>query len=121
MSELLAAIIAIPGALAILHLVGLFMKRPLVCLARVQGNSMLPTLNDGDWVLFMRLPLRVGRIVYADPGDLSRVVKRVTDRRDYKKFYIFRLEGDNRAQSAVYTVYPREILGVMVCRLWGAG
>ncbi len=108
--------------MALLHLVGRKMCRPLVCLVRIDGNSMVPTFNDGDYVLALRLPWRKGSIVIIEPQGMDefRDVKRVVEVHHTNIGKIATLIGDNTAHSAQWTVQAKEVLGLVVCRLWRA-
>ena len=63
---------------------------------RVNGNSMYPTLKDGDYVVAIRFlyKIRTNDLVVANHPRYSTLVKRVSNTAsDHKKFY---LEGDNQ-------------------------
>ena len=91
--------------------------RHLIDIVRVVGDSMLPTLKDGDWLLFIRWRLRVGSIVLADVLEEEPVIKRITEIYENK---IIRICGDNRSISAEYLAFSEDIWGVGLCRLWRA-
>ena len=66
----------------------------------VRGDSMLPTLNDGDYVLIDKKPKYyfLGDIcVLTPPNELSLVVKRITKMNPQISEYWFL--GDNRNNS----------------------
>ena len=85
----------------------------------VDGDSMLPTLRRGDWLLFLRRPFVVGDIVLADFGIDGYLVKRVAKITDvYCERTAVKLVGDNVDVSGTYLVFAEDILGVMLYRLW---
>ena len=106
-------LVIVAGILAIVHLVCLRAERPLLCLARVSGDSMAPTLKLGDRVLFARRAWRVGSIILARVGEQAPVIKRVQYTTDG---YIF-ISGNNKQVSQVYWIRSPQIVGVMVWRL----
>ncbi len=106
-------LVIIAGILAIVHLVCLRSEHPLLCLARVSGYSMAPTLDPGDRVLFARRAWRVGSIILARVGEPAPVIKRVQYTTDG---YIF-ISGDNKQVSQAYWIRSPQIVGVMVWRL----
>ncbi len=101
------------GLVGVLHLVGMQCNRPLVFIAQVDGESMEPTLHDGQQLVCIRAPWDEGDIVVADVGEGYLVVKRVVSRRGEE----VRLVGDNRAHSESYRVRPEAVKSVMLCRL----
>ena len=101
------------GLVGVLHLVGMQSNRPLIFIAQVDGESMEPTLHDGQQLVCVRAPWDEGDIVVADVGESCLVVKRVVSRRGQE----VRLVGDNRAHSESYQVRPEAIRSVMLCRL----
>ena len=102
------------GVAGVLHVVSKQCNRPLVFIAEVDGESMTPTLQDGERLVCVRAPWGEGDIVVADVGESCLVVKRVDSRHGQE----VRLIGDNRAHSESYCVQPEAIKSVMVCRLW---
>ena len=102
------------GLVGVLHLVGMQCNRPLIFIAQVEGESMEPTLHDGQQLVCVRAPWDEGDIVVADVGESYLVVKRVVSRQGEE----VRLVGDNRAHSESYRVRPEAIKSVMLCRLW---
>jgi len=80
---------------------------------------MLPTLHNGDWLLFLRWPFDLADIVLADFGEDGYLVKRITRIVDGNPTVI-KLTGDNTEISGTYLMLKEDILGVMVCRLWRA-
>ena len=66
---------------------------------RVTGSSMLPSLNDGDFVCAMRWPfrwLRSGQIVVVKSSTYGVIIKRVDQ---VNTDGTFTLTGDNKAHS----------------------
>ncbi len=61
---------------------------------RVEGDSMLPTLTAGDYVIASRLFFkpRKNQLVVVDHPVYSRIVKRITEVCDKRGFY---LSGEN--------------------------
>ncbi len=98
------------GILAILHVVCLLCKRPLVRLVEVEGISMQPTFAPGDRLLFVRRHFQPDSIVIADVGEDELVVKRVVRLTDGR----VHLVGDNTEHSAEYDLPRSAILGVYV-------
>ena len=96
-----------------MHLVSLLSNRPLICLAQAVGNSMHPTLLNGERVLFVRRGWQVGDIVLADVPDVGLVIKRVHAVSDGEVY----LQGDNQVVSQDFRVTPDRIQGVMLCRV----
>ncbi|MET0388085.1 MAG: S24/S26 family peptidase [Polyangiales bacterium] len=92
------------------------MRLPIL-LVRLNGVSMSPTLDDGDFVLVVRLGRaapRVGQVLVADVPALGRVVKRVVAR-DAQGWLA--LAGDNQLSIApehLGRVSPSTIAG----RVW---
>ena len=73
----------------------------------IRGDSMSPTYNDGDWLLFRLLPakVRVGKVVLiqrqSQVGTDFLQVKRVTQisNNTNKRKEEFWVEGDNKSAS----------------------
>ncbi|MCD6350627.1 MAG: S24/S26 family peptidase [Armatimonadetes bacterium] len=107
-----AAILA-AGAAAVLMLVSTQSPRPPVCLAVVDGRSMVPTLWPGEEVLFVRGPWHPGSIVLADVGEDDPVVKRVLGCTSLGVV----LAGDNRETTEWYAVEPEDIWAVMLFKM----
>lgn len=108
--KLAKILVIVVGLLALLHVVCLLCRQPLVRLVQVTGHSMVPTSMPGDRVLFVRKPWRINSIVLADVGEDAPVIKRVAHVTDGDIF----LAGDNREQSQTYVVSSDQILGVML-------
>ena len=100
------------GLVALADLVCLLCNRPLIRLARVTGDSMTPTLLDGERVLFVRRGWQVGDIVLANVDGDAPVVKRIL-RVEAGELY---LRGDNVAISETFWVKPEQLSGVMLFR-----
>jgi nickel-type superoxide dismutase maturation protease len=87
---------------------------------RIEGNSMLPTLKDGDEVLSEPpLNLRIGDIVIAKhPFRITPIIKRITNISVDNKFF---LSGDNPDEStdsrSFGEINKKDIFGKVVCRL----
>lgn len=70
-------------------------KRNLICIRRVVGESMIPTLRPGQIVVALGfMPLRVGAIVIADIAG-REVIKRVAAIDDVSATLL----GDNESAS----------------------
>ena len=106
-------VVVLVGLLAALHFVCLLCKHPLVRFVEVQGDSMEPTFQPGDRLLFIRKPFDVGSVVIANTDTDGLVVKRVMS----EAGNVVRLGGDNVAQSATYQLTPDDIVGVFAGRL----
>ena len=87
-------------------------------LAIVDGDSMLPTLRHGDWLLFLRRPFSIGQIVLADLDPREYIVKRVAQIKQCGNLPVVTLAGDNAAVSGTYLVRASDIMGVALCRIW---
>ena len=105
-----AVLVILLGVLAGLHLASLHGGKPWVRVVQVQGGSMLPTLRDGQRVIFVRLAWHVGSIVLANVGEDEPVIKRVVGMHEG----LLVLVGDNRAVSAHYVVKPSALEGVLL-------
>ncbi len=111
--RVLAIVLIILGLLIALHLVCLLCKHPLLRLVQVAGDSMEPTLSEGDRVLFVRRAWQLGDIVVADVQEDVPVVKRILDIANGELY----LQGDNTEVSATYWITPDRIQGVMLCHI----
>ena len=108
--RVLAIVLIVLGLLAAAHFVCLLCRHPLVRLAEIAGDSMAPTLVEGDRVLFIRRPWQLRDIVLADVHEDAPVVKRILDIADSKLF----LQGDNTEVSETYWITPDQIQGIML-------
>jgi nickel-type superoxide dismutase maturation protease len=87
---------------------------------RVSGDSMLPSLNDGDVVLVARSSrVDVGNVVLADhPFKNITVLKRVTAIDRDGRFQLLGDNPDESSDSRSFGNIAREtIRGKVVCRL----
>ena len=96
------------GLVVLLHLVCLLCQRPLVRLVEVEGDSMQPTFEPGDRLLFIRWHFEPGTIVIADAGGEGLLVKRVASVTDGRVLLV----GDNSEHSAAFNLRRSEVLGV---------
>ena len=73
-------------------------------LVKVTGNSMSPTLQDGDYVITKK-PRRLasGLIYVIDHSELGRIIKRLGDTKHDRCFFI----GDNPSST------PSTIIGAV--------
>jgi nickel-type superoxide dismutase maturation protease len=85
---------------------------------RVEGNSMLPTLQDGDEVLVKpSQSYRIGDVIVAKhPFRKTPMIKRVTEISTGGKLF---LRGDNPAESSDSRTFggiaEKDILGKVEC------
>ncbi len=97
---------------------------PVLGLAHVRGDSMLPTLRPGDRVVVRyRGTVREGRLVVARLADGTVAVKRVTDRRTTRDgAAAWWLLSDNPGVGVDSRhrgpVPAADVLGVVLARLW---
>ena len=73
-------------------------------IARVDGDSMAPTLLDGDYVVARQGPVDAGAVALVEHPSLGLLIKRI-ESRDANGGY--RLTGDN------ITSTPAEMFGVI--------
>ena len=83
----------------------------------VSGNSMAPTINDGDRILvepFIKNSLEIGKIIvfrkFIDHLTVHRIINIVGI--NEKRFYC-ETKGDNNAKSDPYRVFNHEIIGIV--------
>jgi nickel-type superoxide dismutase maturation protease len=87
---------------------------------RVEGDSMLPTIKDGDEVLVKTVSnLEIGDVVVAiHPYRKTPIIKRITGISTSGKLF---LSGDNPDESTDSRTFgeidKKDVLGVVVCRL----
>ena len=101
-----------------------FMKSPLKTIA-VSGNSMSPTYNDGDWLLFKQVTPDASRL----QGLVGKVV--VIERESYPGIHFIKrvitadssgvwVEGDSKEASTDSRQWgaltPTEIVGIVLLR-----
>jgi phage repressor protein C with HTH and peptisase S24 domain len=96
--------------------------RGRVGLVRVRGESMLPTLRDGDVLLVRRgAPVRPGALVVVELPDRGTAVKRAT-RRVPEGWWV---ERDNPCVGTdswlVGAIPDADVHSVVVARLWPLG
>lgn len=95
MSDLLALCLAAVAAL--------LLRRYVLCLTRIQGRSMLPTLKNGQWAFVTRFDYRLGRPARGDvvicffPG---RMMKRLPFLRQMMVKRVVGLPGETVAFEA---------------------
>lgn len=112
-----AVFLAVVALLYILHLVCLYCGRPLVRLVQVDGNSMEPTFEPGDRLLFIRGRWKESSVVLADVHEDLPVIKRVCKAGLHPSSSPYKLCGDNREISMTYWVNKEQILCVLLCRI----
>lgn len=96
---------------------------PLLGLAHVTGDSMLPTLRAGDWLLVdHRGTVRPGRLVVARFVDGTQAVKRATERRTTRAggagWWLLSdnpIGVDSRHRGPVA---EEEVRAVVIARIW---
>ena len=107
---LVAVPVVVIGGLALLHLAGLHDPHPLVRFVQVDGNSMLPTFQPGEELIFVRRPWELGSVVIADIGEDRGVVKRVVS---FKRGRV-QITGDNRQITASYDLPANKIIATLL-------
>jgi len=87
----------------------------------VEGNSMLPTLKDGDALLIApNAQMNAGDIVLANHPfkKNSKILKRIGEITNDRRFFLI---GDNKEEStdsrSFGAIQAKDILGKAVCRL----
>lgn len=100
------------GLLAVVHLATINQAYPPLRIVQVSGQSMEPTLHEGEQLIFGRIPWQVGSIVLAEVGEDDPVIKRIVAQRRGKLV----LSGDNREASTTYEVPPVSLIGTLFCR-----
>lgn len=89
--------------------------------AAIAGDSMLPSLRDGDWVLVLSIrSCRPGDVVAVrDPRSPERIVVKRAIRREPEGWWVV---GDNLGAStdsrSFGPVPPRLLVGKVVLRYW---
>jgi nickel-type superoxide dismutase maturation protease len=87
---------------------------------RVEGDSMLPTLKNGEEVLVRKLDFyKIGDIVVANhPFRITPIIKRITEFSTGGKLF---LSGDNPDESTDSRTFgeiaEKDVLGKVICRL----
>lgn len=98
--------------------VSLATDTPLVA---ISGQSMNPTLEDGDLILVKGVPpeeIKVGDIIIFDPQNGIRTVHRVTRIQTLENGTLtFKTKGDALDEDDPYTVYPENIHGRLAFRI----
>ena len=99
----------------------LMQTESLIFTAAIAGDSMLPTLRDGDWVLVRRTQrLRRGQIVAVrDPRVMDRIlVKRIVDQR-LSGWWVLGDNPDGSTDSRSFGSIPTElVLGRVLARYY---
>ncbi|MBX3230501.1 MAG: S24/S26 family peptidase [Labilithrix sp.] len=84
---------------------------------RVNGPSMAPTLVDGDFVVVIDRPCRIGDVVVVMHPQYGRIVKRVAARDGSGRIA---LEGDgalSTSREALGWTSPHDVLGRVCLRV----
>ena len=86
----------------------------MIKLVKVTGNSMSPTLMDGDYVL-IRKPRRqrkltLGLIYVINHSELGRIIKRLGDMKHDRCFFI----GDNPSSTVIGAVESSRVIGQVI-------
>ena len=87
---------------------------------RVEGDSMLPTLKNGDRVLVEKTAnLRIGDVVVAKhPFRITPIIKRITEFSTSGKLFLSGDNPDESTDSRTFGEVPeKDILGRVICRL----
>ena len=93
-------------------------------LVKVTGNSMSPTLEDGDYVL-IRKPRRqrkltLGLIYVINHSELGRIIKRLGDMKHDRCFFI----GDNPSSTpstVIGAVESSRVIGQVILAIGKSG
>lgn len=122
---ILLAISPLLGALLIWGCLALALRTPYP-LVMVTGQSMEPTLHDGDLVLIEGVDIKdvqVGDIVvFYRPGSRSEIViHRVVAKVEVDGQVALKTQGDNSPTPDTDLVRQQDLLGRMIYRLPGAG
>jgi len=90
-------------------------------LVAISGQSMNPTLEDGDLTVVRGVPaeeIKVGDIIVFDPQNGVRTVHRVTRIQTLENGTLtFKTKGDALDGDDPYTVYPENIHGRLLYRI----
>ena len=101
------------AAVAVIVLVALtFTNYAPAYLVRVDGQSMEPTLHNGEMIVAVRRPVAVGDVVVFHDAFEGLMVKRVLIAGP-QWLYVM---GDNRSATGTYPVKRSQVRGV--CLLW---
>lgn len=85
----------------------------MIRIRKVKGNSMLPILRAGDYVLVIKRPLKIGDVVVARHPHFGEIIKRIAGINNTH----YELAGDNIdsvSTDKIGTVSARNILGKVV-------
>lgn len=103
--------------ISIYNAIKILSQKNSVCIITVSGDSMLPTLKNGDIVKILsssNMSLDVGDIVYssvyADHGVIHRIhnIFKVGDK------LMFQTKGDNNRSPDPYYLFRQGIIGKMI-------
>ena len=93
-------------------------------LVKVTGNSMSPTLEDGDYVLIRKPPrqrkLTLGLIYVINHSELGRIIKRLGDMKHDRCFFI----GDNPSSTpstVIGAVESSRVIGQVILAVGKSG
>lgn len=87
-------------------------------IARVEGNSMVPTLVDGDYVLARKRIATPGDVALIRHSSLGLIVKRISSFNDETQRYT--VAGDNplsTSSEALGPVIVDSVIGVVYWRI----
>ena len=90
-------------------------------ITRVDGNSMSPSLGNGDYVVSRRSAAEPGDIILFEHNGAGRMIKRVVARNDIGQYIV---RGENILSStsdSIGPVKPENILGTVRWRISPAG
>ena len=114
---ILAIILSIALIYVGLH-ISLATDTPLVA---ISGQSMNPTLEDGDLIIVRGVPaeeIKIGDIIVFDPPNGVRTVHRVTRIQTLENEKpTFKTKGDALTEDDPYTVYPENIHGQVIYKI----
>lgn len=91
-------------------------------IARVEGNSMVPTLVDGDYVLARRKTTSLGDVVLIRHSSLGLIVKRISSYNDETQRYM--VAGDHSLSTSSEVLGPvivDSVIGVVYWRISPSG
>ena len=93
-------------------------------LVKVTGNSMSPTLEDGDYVLIRKLrrqrKLTLGLIYVINHSELGRIIKRLSDMKHDRCYFI----GDNPSSTpstVIGAVESSRVIGQVILAIGKSG
>lgn len=86
-------------------------------IVRVEGESMSPCLENGDYIVVKKKPISLGDVVLIEHSSLGLIVKRIHTKNADGRFLV---AGDNPASTSsekIGLVASRSILGTARLRI----